>query len=104
MMEALRHHPNLSPSDRSAAVEQIRQWRTKDAAVKELFEATAVEYAQREPAGNALPYPWQKGLGPTCFDIEASATGVAEADAAAVLIENFSVAERVLSPYRVESP
>ncbi len=90
MMADLWKHPNLSPSERADAMDQIRQWCGGDAALKAWFETIAADYAGQPPAAaSKSPYPWQKGIGPTCFDIDASAFGVTDVDAAAEMIENL---------------
>lgn len=89
MMADLWKHPNLSAPERAAAVEQIREWCAADGKARTWFAATAADYARREPAGSGSPYPWQKGIGPKCFDIDASDFGVTDVDGAAALIESL---------------
>lgn len=89
MLDDLWNHPNLSAAERAAAVEEIREWCAGDAKARSWFAAAAADYAKREPAANGSTHRWHKGVGPKCFDIDASDFGVADVDGAAALIENL---------------
>jgi hypothetical protein len=89
MMLDLWEHPKLSSSERVACVDNIRSWCDADPQTKAWFMELAAQYSKKEPVGDELSNSWKNGLSPTCLDIDASAFGVADADAAAALIENL---------------
>jgi hypothetical protein len=87
MLRDLLEHRNLSTHDRTTALEKINDWCQSDAGLSAWFKkraAAATNRAAPEPARS-----WCKGFGGHCFDIDASAFGVADVDGAAALIENM---------------
>jgi hypothetical protein len=89
MLRDLLEHPNLSSQDHAAALEQITSWCRDDATLSAWCQQQVAAATNQAAAAEKSQHKWCKGFAGSCFDIDASAFGVTDVDAAAALFENL---------------